>query len=92
LRDGEFVLVPEYFDMQGWPSGEAEHYTSILMDCFDRGGMFWGAFENGKLVGTVILESKFIGAKHDTLQLKFLHVSSSQRKQGLGTKAFQTGC
>jgi predicted N-acetyltransferase YhbS len=89
LRDGELVLVPEYFDMQGWPPGEAEHYTSILMACFDGGGMFWGAFENGKLVGTGILESKFIGAKHDTLQLKFLHVSSSQRKQGLGTKLFK---
>jgi predicted N-acetyltransferase YhbS len=89
LRDGELVLVPEYFDMQGWPPGEAEHYTPILMDCFDRGGTFWDALENGKLVGTGILESKFMGAKHDTLQLKFLHVSSSQRKQGLGTKLFK---
>jgi len=89
LRDGEFVLVPDYFDMQGWPPGEAEHYTLILINCFDCGGTFWGAFENGKLVGTGVLESKFIGAKHDTLQLKFLHVSSSQRKQGLGTKLFK---
>ena len=89
LRDGELVLVPEFFDMQGWPPGEAEHYTSILTECFDRGGTFWGAFEDGKLVGTAILESKFIGSKNDTLQLKFLHVSRGQRKQGLGTKLFQ---
>lgn len=89
LRDGKLVLVPEYFDMQGWPPGEAEHYTPILLDCFDRGGTFWGAFENGKLVGTAILESKWIGVDHDTLQLKFLHVSRGQRKQGLGTRLFQ---
>jgi predicted N-acetyltransferase YhbS len=89
LRDGELVLVPEYFDMQGWPPGEAEHYTPILMDCFDHGGAFWGAFENGKLVGMGILENKFIGTKHNTLQLKFLHISSSQRKKGLGTKLFK---
>ena len=89
LRDGELVLVPEFFDMQGWPPGEAEHYTPILMECFDRGGTFWGAFEDGKLVGTAILESKWIGSKCDTLQLKFLHVSRGQRKQGLGTKLFQ---
>ena len=89
LRDGELVLVPEFFDMQGWPPGEAEHYTPILMDCFDRGGTFWGAFEDGKLVGTAILESKWIGSKSDTLQLKFLHVSRGQRKQGLSTKLFQ---
>ena len=89
LRDGELILVPEFFDMQGWPPGEAEHYTPILMDCFDRDGTFWGAFEDGKLVGTAILESKWIGSKSDTLQLKFLHVSRGQRKQGLGTKLFQ---
>lgn len=88
LREGELVLVPEYYDMQGWPPGEAEHYTPVLTECFDRGGTFWGAFEGGRLVGTAILESRFIGSNHDTLQLKFLHVSRGQRKQGLGTKLF----
>lgn len=89
LRDGKLVLVPEYFDMQGWPPGEAEHYTLTLTECFDRGGTFWGAFEDGRLVGTAILESKFIGSNHDTLQLKFLHISRGRRKQGLGTRLFQ---
>jgi predicted N-acetyltransferase YhbS len=89
LRDGELILVPEYFDMQGWPPGEAEHYTAILTDCFDRSGTFWGAFDDEKIVGAAILESKFIGVSRDTLQLKFLHVSCGQRKQGLGTRLFQ---
>lgn len=88
LRDGKLVLIPEYYDMQGWPPGEAEHYTPFLLDCFDHGGTFWGAFEDGNIIGTAILESKFIGSKSDTLQLKFLHVSRGQRKQGLGTKLF----
>lgn len=87
-RDGKLVLVPDYFDVQGWQPGEAEHYTPILTDCFDRGGTFWGAFEDAKIVGTAVLESKFIGTKHDTLQLKFLHVSRDQRKQGLAKKLF----
>ena len=89
LLNGKLVLVHEYYDMQGWPPGEAEHYTPILLDCFDRGGTFWGAFEESKLVGTAILESKWIGSKRDTLQLKFLHISRGQRKQGLGTRLFQ---
>ena len=89
LRDGKLVLEPEYFDAQGWPPGEAELYTPILLDCFDRGGIFWGAFEeDGKIIGVSVLESKFIGANHDTLQLKFLHVSHGVRKQGLGKKLF----
>jgi len=90
FRNGELVLEAEHYNMQSWPTGEAEHYTSILMDCFDRGGTFRGAFdENGKIVGAAILESKFIGANRDTVQLKFLHVSNNQRKQGLGTQLFR---
>jgi predicted N-acetyltransferase YhbS len=88
LQDGKLVLKPDYFDIQGWPPGEAELYTPMLFDCYDRGGAFWGAFENDKLIGVAILESKFIGSQHDTLQLKFLHTSHDYRKQGLGTRLF----
>ena len=88
LREGKLVLEPEHYNMQGWPPAEPEHYTPILLDCYERGGMFWGAFENDMLVGVSILESKFIGTQHDTLQLKFLHVSRDYRKQGLGRTLF----
>jgi len=88
LRDGNLILVPDYFDIQGWPPGKAELYTPIFLDCHDRGGIAWGAFENGKLVGTAILEREFIGTRRDTLQLKFLHVSRDYRKQGLGRTLF----
>lgn len=88
LRNGELILEPEHYDMQGWPPGEAENYTPILLDCYDRGGMFWGAFENDVLVGVSVLESKFIGSRHETLQLKFLHVSRDCRGQGLGARLF----
>lgn len=89
FRNEELVLEPEYYDMQGWPTGEAEHYGPFLKDCFERGGFFWGAFEEEILVGVVVLEEKFIGSKKDTLQLKFLHVSRDIRKQGLGRKLFE---
>ena len=88
LDNGELVLKPDYFDIQGWPSGEAELYTPILLDCHDRGGPFWGAFENDVMIGIAILESKFSGSRQETLQLKFLHVSHDYRKQGLGTRLF----
>jgi predicted N-acetyltransferase YhbS len=83
------VLRPQHYDLAGWPPGEAELYTPILLDCFDRGGWFHGSFERGKLVGVVVLESKFIGHRKDQLQLKFLHVSNSYRKQGLGAQLFE---
>jgi predicted N-acetyltransferase YhbS len=88
LQDGKLILKPDYFDIQGWPPGEAELYTPILLDCYDRDGTFWAAFENDQLIGVAILESKSIGSHSDTLQLKFLHVSRDYRKQGLGSKLF----
>ena len=89
LENGTLVLRPEHHDVRGWPPGEAEKYTPILLDCFDRGGWFHGAFDHARLVGTVVLESKFIGKHKDQLQLKFLHVSSSYRNRGLGTQLFE---
>jgi len=88
LIDGKLVLKPEQYDMSGWPPGEPEHYTPILLDCFDHGGYFWGTFSGELLVGVVVLESRFIGSVKDTLQVKFLHVSNNYREQGLGKKLF----
>ena len=49
VEAGQLVLRPEFYDMRGWPEGEAEHYTPILLDCFDRGGWFLGLFDQGRL-------------------------------------------
>jgi len=89
LRDGALVLETEYYDVKGWPPGEAELYTPILCDCFDRGGTFYGAFEGSEMVGAVVLESRFIGKAKDQLQLKFLHVGSGYRKKGWGKTLFE---
>jgi predicted N-acetyltransferase YhbS len=89
FENGRLVLKPEHYDMQGWPPGEAELYTPILLDCFDRGGWFYGLFDSGRLVAAVVLESRFIGPRKDLLQLKSLHVSSAYRDQGLGKQLFE---
>jgi predicted N-acetyltransferase YhbS len=89
LEDRKLVLKPDYFDIRGWPPGEAELYTPHLLDCYNRGGTLWGAFENEALVGVAILESKFIGSRQDTLQLKFLHVSRDYRRRGIASALFK---
>jgi len=89
LRDGKLVLEPKHYDLHGWPHNEPERYTPFLLKCFDRGGFFWGAFEGDLLIGVAVLENRFIGSGHDTLQMKFLHVSNHFRKRGLGKKLFQ---
>ncbi len=89
FEDGKLFLKPEHFDMTGWPPGEAEHYTPILVDCYNRGGWFYGLFDGVQLIGIAILENEFIGAAKDQLQLKFIHVSSPYRGQGWGKKLFE---
>ena len=86
---GGLVLKPEHYDMTGWPPGEADLYTPLLVKCFDHGGWFHGLFEDGRLIGVVILDNKFIGIHKDLLQLKFLHVSCAYRKQGLGDRLYE---
>ncbi len=86
---GELVLKPEHYDMQGWPPGEPEHYGPILLDCFDRGGIFYGAFDGETLIGAMVLENRFIGRGKDKLQLKFLHVGRRHRQAGLGRTLFE---
>lgn len=88
-REGkELVLRPEHHDLKGWPPGEPERDGPILLDCFDRGGTFYGVFEGDALIGACGLESRFIGRGRDQLQLKFLHVSRRHRQSGLGRSLF----
>lgn len=89
LRKKKLVSKKEHYDMRGWPRGEPERDTPILMDCFDHGGHIWGAFAGELLIGAVVLENRLIGSAQDTLQLKFLHVGKHFRKQGLGKQLFQ---
>ena len=89
VENEALVLKPEHHDVTGWPPGEAEKYTPILLDCFDRGGWFHGAFDDARLIGVAVLESKRIGKHNNQLQLKFLHVSRSYRNTGLGTMLFE---
>lgn len=89
LVDGVLALRPEHYDMIGWPAGEEETYTPILLECFDRGGWFLGAFEGESLVGVSVLDTIGRGRDGRLLQLEFLHVSRRHRGQGLGRRLFQ---
>jgi GNAT superfamily N-acetyltransferase len=88
LQDGRLALKPDYFDIQSWPPGEAEQYTPLLYACFDR-GVFYGTFDQARLVGAAVVDNVFLGPQRDQLQLKMLHVSRDYRKHGLGVQLFE---
>ncbi|HUG64830.1 MAG TPA: GNAT family N-acetyltransferase [Gaiellaceae bacterium] len=62
--------------------------TIKLRDCFERGGVFRGAFDGDALVGVAVLDTKLIDSARDHLQLLYLYVSRSLRGQGIGRKLF----
>lgn len=88
LKEGTLLLTAQRFDMKGWPEGEAEHYTPVLLESFDRGAPFWGVFEQGQLVAAASVDPQKRGQNGSLLQLSFLHVSHQQRGQGLARILF----
>jgi len=88
LEHGALVLRPQHFDVPGWPPGEAEKYTPILEACHDRGGWLYGLFDDQRIIGAAVLDSRFIGKHADRLQLEFLHVSRPYRSRGLARQLF----
>lgn len=88
LQDRELVAQPGYFDVPGWPPEEAAKYTPLLCACFDRGGVFHGAFEEDRLAGVAVIDTVWLGPQRDLLQLEFLHVSRACRGRGLGRQLF----
>ena len=85
---GALALRPVQFESQGWQPGAAEHYMPMFLDCYDRGGWFYGLFADGRIAGVVILDHKWMSARQDQLQLVFLHISRAYRGQGLGQQLF----
>jgi predicted N-acetyltransferase YhbS len=85
---GGLVLKQEKYDVPGWQRETIDEYQPWLLDCFDRGGAFFGAFEDDRLIGISVLETRFIGRAQDQLQLKFLHVGRARRQTGLGRTLF----
>lgn len=87
-ENGALVVKREVYNMTGWPPGEIEGTIQHLKTCWDRGGWFYGLFDDGTLAGIAVLDSLFIGPRKDLLQLVFLHISRPYRGQGWGRHLF----
>ena len=86
--DGQLLLVPAYFEIPGWDPETVVRDTVKLHDCFDRGGIFRGAFDVDALVGVSVIDTEPIASAPDHLLLFYLYVSRSARGRGVGTHLF----
>ncbi len=88
FSDSQLMLEPAFEEVDGWPAGEAEGFTPILLDCFAKGGWLYGLFDGDTLVGAAVLGGRCIGRSQDRLQLLFFYLSWAYRKRGLGRQLF----
>ena len=83
-QNGRLELKNEYYNISGWPPNEIEMTIENLYDLYDRGGSFFGVFQEERFFGVVTLECNFIGRNNDQLQVVFLHIDKNYRKKGYG--------
>jgi predicted N-acetyltransferase YhbS len=88
VRQGQLVRVPYHFEVPGWRQEDVEPETAKLLDCFDRGGSFLGAFDGDPLVGIAVVDSARVGRARDQIQLFYLYVSRAYRGLGVGKRLF----
>lgn len=88
FTDGVLQLHQEFYDTQDWPEGEPELYTPILLDCYDHGGLFIGAYAGKQLIAAVVVDARPVGDYPHYRQLAFLHVSHNWRGQGLASRLY----
>jgi predicted N-acetyltransferase YhbS len=89
VEAGELVLIPHDFDVPGWRPEDVRKTTPLLYECHDRGGRFFAAFDDGRIVGIAVLDTVWRGERRDLLQLELLHVGRDHRGNGLGTRLFE---
>ncbi|MDR6758775.1 putative N-acetyltransferase YhbS [Mycoplana sp. BE70] len=89
MADGRLSLRPQFYNTRGWPDGEPELYTPILLDCFDHGGIFLGAFAREHLVAASVVDARPVGDYPNLRQLAFLHVSHDWRGKKLAVLLYQ---
>ncbi|MES0884880.1 GNAT family N-acetyltransferase [Roseibium sp. SCP14] len=88
MENGALVLKPEHIDVPGWSPAMVKATTPAFETGYDGGDWFCGLFDTDQLIGIAVLGNQLFGDNSDFLQLKFLHVGSRHRGQGLGKQLF----
>jgi predicted N-acetyltransferase YhbS len=89
VQDGALRLTPHRFELHGWPREQVATDTLLLAACFERGGVFAGAFDGSALVGVAVVDCVQLGPARDRLQLKYLYVDRRLRGRGVGSRLFR---
>ena len=87
-QNGEWVLIDNHF-IDDWDEAKKKELATLyLPGTIERGGIVFGAFDNGKLIGFFALAGNLIGSRGQYIRLISLQVSYEYRKKGIGKELF----
>lgn len=89
VRQGTLVLEDEHWDVPDWSPAEKKRRIAVLQADFDRGCLFYGAFDGPRLIGMVVLDPDPLPTGVDRLNLAGLWVSHPYRGNGVGRALVQ---
>ena len=63
-----------------------------VLQTIEQNGFAYGAFCEGKVVGYILVSTKFFGSSQQYIELLLYHVSEPYRRQGIGKELFHLAC
>jgi len=89
-RGGAWVLEDIPFT-EDWSAEDRARKLREIRKNLSDGGCAYGAFDDGKLKGLMMLERGPLGSRGQYIQVSSMHVSGDMRHRGIGRKLFGMG-
>jgi len=86
--DNTWRIIDDTF-VDDWDEKHYQKVIAFLKDIVIKGGVVFGAFNNGILKGFSSVEPVLFGRNNEYLSLPYIHVSEDMRKKGIGKILFQ---
>jgi predicted N-acetyltransferase YhbS len=86
VNNGKLVSKNIKFDHPGFNSKQWDRIANNLEKEYEKGDIFFGAFDGVSLIGIVGLEVKLRGESNDMLNLSALWISKRYRRLGIGKR------
>lgn len=90
VRDGTLRSRELDWDVPPWSAERVAEFVAATTAEVDGGGAFFGALDDGRLVGFAVLAHKFLGSDTGAIELTILHVSRPYRRHGVAARLLTT--
>lgn len=86
-----FVLVKNEY-VEDWSLEKRREVAGEILSGISDGGVGFGAFCDGRVVGYVFLSERLFGSNYQYMEIKLFHVSEPFRRRGIGKELFKLIC